>query len=519
MIRLLLGCVFGIVVIAAGSSALTFGLASRTAPPTTAASQSTNAPASNSAPVDNVTRWCRDAVVTDPNAATRAIESLRAMGSAGLEAFLRFHIRELNRVYEQPHCRCVADSPERRAADAFDRIAGQRDAFYSGLFWHTDYAAARRVSEREGKPILSLRMLGKLTDELSCANSRFFRTTLYADHNIATYLRKNFVLHWHSVRSVPKLTVDFGDGRKLERTITGNSAHYVVDRRGRLIDVLPGLYSPQAFTRELNRAVEMAQSLEKTEPQVHPALLAQYHGARRNSLDMARVEAPVVTMGAERPGVLSTDLDIPFPKSSSERTASRMVTSAPLPDVPARDISARSGKSKAGMVWTPMQTAAQPNMPVQGAAQTAAPKMRAVSTPVVYLSSPAQGPLSAAVLERLANQLESEIRFHPNAIRLIEAKLDAIPAEYLPGPREAFRSSAMNNLRRGVAYETARNEYDFHRRAHEYLAQQWDVRDLDRLDDWVYAELFLMPRSDPWAGLLSIESFSAIDAAGIVVTK
>ena len=75
-------------------------------------------------------------------------------------------------------------------------------------------------------------MLGKLTDEFSCANSRFFRTALYANKEISDYLRDNFVLHWQSVRPVPRVTVDFGDGRKLERTITGNSAHYVLDAAG-----------------------------------------------------------------------------------------------------------------------------------------------------------------------------------------------------------------------------------------------------------------------------------------------
>lgn len=518
MNRILLHRTFGIVAIAVSSSALTYGLATRTAPSSSAPPPIAGAKPS-AASVDDAARWCREAITADAVVAARAIASLRAAGPIGLEAFEKTHRGDLLQLYFNPACGCAGDSAERRLSDAYDRIAGQRDAVFSNLYWHTDFNAARRASEREGKPILSLRMLGKLTEELSCANSRFFRTTLYADPNVATYLRNNFILHWHSIRPVPKLTIDYGDGRKLERTITGNSAHYVVDRRGRLIDVLPGLYSPQAFRRELDRALEASRSLETTDPRAHAALLAQFHDDRRNSLAMARVEVPVVTMGNSAPGAFSSDLDIPFPKSSFERTASRMVTSAPLPDVPARGASARGEKSKAGMVWTPMQTAAQPIVPVQTAAPIAASKGRAVSPPVAYLPVPDEGPLSAATLERLADRMQSEIQFHPQAIRLIEAKLDAIPGEYLPGPRESIRRTALDNLRRGVAYETARNEYDFHRRAHAYLAQNWEIRDLDRLDDWVYAELFLMPRSDPWAGLLNVDSFSAIDAAGIVVGK
>ncbi len=55
------------------------------------------------------------------------------------------------------------------------------------------------------------------------------------------------MLHWQSVRPVPRVTIDFGDGRKLERTLTGNSAHYVLASDGTPLDVLPGLYSPLAF--------------------------------------------------------------------------------------------------------------------------------------------------------------------------------------------------------------------------------------------------------------------------------
>ena len=63
----------------------------------------------------------------------------------------------------------------------------------------------------------ALRLLGNLDEEYSCANSRFFRTTLYANAEVSRYLHDHFILHWKSVRPVPRITVDFGDGRKIER--------------------------------------------------------------------------------------------------------------------------------------------------------------------------------------------------------------------------------------------------------------------------------------------------------------
>lgn len=135
-----------------------------------------------------------------------------------------------------------------------DQVCGVRDCAEIGLFWHQDLEAAKRQALAEGKPILSLRLLGRLDEEFSCANSRFFRTVYYKNREINQLLRERFVLHWKSVRPVPKVTIDFGDGRRLERTITGNSIHYVLDSRGRLVDALPGLSGPQAFQRALEEA-------------------------------------------------------------------------------------------------------------------------------------------------------------------------------------------------------------------------------------------------------------------------
>ena len=119
-----------------------------------------------------------------------------------------------------------------------DSVCGVRDCAEIRLFWYTDLEQARKQARAEGKPILSLRLLGRLDEEFSCANSRFFRTVYYRNSTINELLRERFVLHWRSVRPVPKVTIDFGDGNRLERTLTGNSIHYVLDSRGRLVEAL-----------------------------------------------------------------------------------------------------------------------------------------------------------------------------------------------------------------------------------------------------------------------------------------
>jgi hypothetical protein len=165
-----------------------------------------------------------------------------------------------------------------------DHAARQKDAALSGLYWYTDQASAKKAAEVEGKPILYLRLLGKLQDERSCANSRFFRTVLYADPTIATTLQKAFVLCWESERPVPELTISFGDGRKLEQTITGNSAHYALTSSGRVMDVLPGLFSPQAFRGWLDQMTALSDTCRDAGDVA--AVIRDYHAQEVRATDV-----------------------------------------------------------------------------------------------------------------------------------------------------------------------------------------------------------------------------------------
>src|SRR5712691_3309783 len=82
-----------------------------------------------------------------------------------------------------------SDQVERYRA-ALDRVCRQRDCYTSRLFWYTDIESAKSAARASGKPILALYLLGHLDEELSCANSRLFRTTLYSDPKIAASMRE-----------------------------------------------------------------------------------------------------------------------------------------------------------------------------------------------------------------------------------------------------------------------------------------------------------------------------------------
>jgi hypothetical protein len=147
--------------------------------------------------------------------------------------------------------------------------------------WYESLEDAVTAARKLGRPILSLRMLGRLDQELSCANSRFFRTTLYPDARVAELLAARVVLHVRSVRPVPVVTIDFGDGRNLVRTVTGNSVHLVLDQHGRPVDALPGLFDAGTFVRLVGAACEVAAVIAGMSEAEREARLAQWHRERR----------------------------------------------------------------------------------------------------------------------------------------------------------------------------------------------------------------------------------------------
>lgn len=206
-------------------------------------------------PHDNeLAGWVEKAVSTDKTVAREAQNHLRALGPQGLQALEKRFAKEI-----ASHKIHGVNPDWNRISAALDRVGGQYDNYSSGLYWYTDLEQAKATARASGRPILSLRLLGRLDEDLSCANSRFFRTTLYPSTEINQLLKDRFVLYWESVRPAPKVTIDFGDGRKLVRTITGNSIHYILDADGKIVDALPGLYSQQVFASELKRSADAVQ--------------------------------------------------------------------------------------------------------------------------------------------------------------------------------------------------------------------------------------------------------------------
>lgn len=347
--------------------------------------------------------------------------------------------------------------------DAIDEVAGQKDAAFSRLFWHTDMDKAKAAAKAAGKPILSLRLLGKLTDEYSCANSRFFRTVLYANPDVAKYLRKNYVLHWESVRPVPVVTIDFGDGRTVKRTITGNSAHYVLDTDGRVIDVIPGLYTPNDFLRIVTQAQGRAAISAKQTDAQRKAYLAQYHRTVAHNI--------ATRFGAALP---KANVQVPLNlRPNGNALANRR------PD--AADAAPRAvGKM---MVERPILVALDP-----------------------AFADKLQRNLTADQWSKIAGEPELGSILHANSIALMRKQ----------NPKMAARATEKFNKTVGafekqIAIDTVRNELLFRRVIHQWLASEdTQTMQVATLNARVYNELFLTPGSDPNLGLIPEYVYTAL---------
>jgi L-rhamnose mutarotase len=84
---------------------------------------------------------------------------------------------------------------------------------------------------------------------------------LFSDNKVSSYINENFEPAWQSVRAVPTINIDFGNGEKVTRTLHGNIVTYVCSPSGIVIDSLPGLYQPAVYVEQLERFHKVASKM------------------------------------------------------------------------------------------------------------------------------------------------------------------------------------------------------------------------------------------------------------------
>jgi hypothetical protein len=399
------------------------------------------------------------AAIGDGTAASDAIPALRSAGPAGAEALRA----ELAKTTEPTRIE--------RLRAALDGVAKQKDAWASGLYWYTDLHEAEDAARATHRPILSLRLLGNLDDELSCANSRFFRTALYANTTVAQYLRDHFVLHWSSERPAPVLTIDFRDGRKIQRTVTGNSIHFVLDEDGRPVDAIPGLYGPAKFVTLLSSAEGLALSLRGLNDTAREDAITRWHTTALTSLNTEWTGA-LTRAGITDPQMYA----LPAPPASGSK-APPAIVAAPI------------AYAKAA-VEVPLVRAALPSM------QLPEDRLPWASITAQYAGS-AKLDASSRALMRAKNPMDWSNASDPEP-------LDDAAFEKLVTSFEGL-----------MVEDGTRNEFRAHSKIHAWFVET-PSPSFEALDARVYGELFLTPKSDPWLGLVPPNVYSGIANDGIM---
>lgn len=393
----------------------------------------------------------RQSISEDEAAAREAIAELREMGQAGVDALLTVYADEVAKYARSGD----STSEWRRIAAAIDTVAMQKDAYASGLYWYTDLDEALKAAKKRDRPILSLRLLGNLNEEFSCANSRLFRSLLYANKNISGYLRENFVLHWRSVRPAPRITVDFGDGRKIERTVTGNSIHYILADDGRVIDALPGLYSPRAFKLYLEQAHDVFRRVDKLGKREKLLALAAFRKGAADHLMATRKKA----------------FELSDVKLVDSQTGTDALSIAPI--------------AIAKMV-------------------TEVTLLRVYDPQAQYIPS-----IALDDWRLLAE------RYEPNAE--IDESSKAMIRRQNRGLSERELSALFAKLNEYVSLDTTRNDFLYRTQIYTLLDPSGQLGgDLEQLNSIVYARVFKTPESDEWLGLYSADVYTALDGGGVI---
>jgi hypothetical protein len=115
---------------------------------------------------------------------------------------------------------------------------------------------------------------------------------LFSKPEVATFINRNFEPVWESVRAVPMVRIDFGNGTVVTRTLHGNIASYVCAADGQVLDVLPGIYAPAAYVERLYQLRLLANYVDQQGQAKRAERLKAYHEGQRQAL--AKKQPPPV---------------------------------------------------------------------------------------------------------------------------------------------------------------------------------------------------------------------------------
>jgi hypothetical protein len=133
---------------------------------------------------------------------------------------------------------------------------------------------------------------------------------LFSKETIAQFINAAFEPVWESVRPVPIVHIDFGNGTVLTRTLHGNILTSVCDAEGHILDALPGIYAEREYLHQLDQLRLLARYVSTQPADKRAETLRAYHQRQAEALKknqrpdefaVNRKTVPVTKRVVERP--------------------------------------------------------------------------------------------------------------------------------------------------------------------------------------------------------------------------
>jgi hypothetical protein len=227
-----------------------------------------------------------------------------------------------------------------------------------------------------------------------------------------------------------------------------------------VIEALPGLYGPQAFSRGLTEAESLFRQLQVKSGDERRITLANYYRARINKISLAWL-ADTTRIGGKLPEGFAIE------------------------------------KGQNGEAISIMPLAVTK-------AVTEATMLRAMTA-----GSEALG----RITDEPAWKKIAEIH---NADATLDERSVALIRRQNPDLSDKGLATLLQKFQQAIALDAVRNEYLMHSKLYAWLMRDPTRNDLSKFNEKVYAELFLTPPSDPWLGLLSPDAYNGLDNGGVV---
>lgn len=119
---------------------------------------------------------------------------------------------------------------------------------------------------------------------------------MFSQKPVADFINQSFEPVWESVRPVPIVRIDFGDGKMLTRTLHGNILTSICTPDGLVVDALPGIYQESEYRQQLAWLCAVAKNAQAAPAARRDLLVRAYHRGQVEGLKKGRTPQQIAAL-------------------------------------------------------------------------------------------------------------------------------------------------------------------------------------------------------------------------------